>query len=102
MLILQKYGFKVCVILFDFYSNHYKFYIHLPCINTQRQTTEPFDITHVISFSDRQTLRLYQGLADHCEGDRNFNIMCLIHPSHTIHYCNQSVLVIVPDLNIFV
>ena len=42
LLILQKYGFKVCVILFGFYSSRFKFYIRLPCINTQQQTTTPF------------------------------------------------------------
>ena len=102
ILILQKYGFKVCVILFGFYSTHYKVYIHLPWINTQRRTTPPFDITPVISYSDRQTSRLYQGSSDCCRGDRNFDIICLIQTSQTIHYCNQLVLAIVPDLNILV
>ena len=36
MLILHKYGFKVSVILFGFYSTRYKAYIHLPWINTQK------------------------------------------------------------------
>ena len=94
--------FKVCVISFDFYSTHYKVYIHLPCINTQRRTTSPFDITHVISSSDCQTPRLYQGLDDRCEGDRNSDIICLLLPYLTIQYCNHSVLAIFPDLNILV
>ena len=102
MLILQKYGFKVCVISFGFYSNRYKVYIYITCINIQQQTTAPFDITHVISYSNHQTPRLYQGSADHCEGDHNYNIICLLQLSKTIHYCTQSVLAIVPDLNIFV
>ena len=102
LLILQKYGFKVCVILFGFYSTHYKVYIHITCINTQWQTTAPFDITYVISSSDCQTPRLYQGSADHCEVDRNSDIICLLRPSHIIHYFNQSVLAIVPDLNVLV
>ena len=42
ILILWKYGFKVCVILFGFYSSHFKVYIYLPCINTQWKTTKPF------------------------------------------------------------
>ena len=42
ILILRKYGFKVCMILFGFYSSNFKVYIHLLCINTQRQTTAPF------------------------------------------------------------
>ena len=80
----------------------YKVFIYLPFINTQRQTTAPFDITHVISSSDHRAPRLYQGLSDRCEGYRNSNIIPLLQPSQTIHYCNQSVLEIVPDLNIFV
>ena len=44
ILIIQKYVFKVCVISFGFYSSHFKFYIHLTCINTQRQTTAPFSL----------------------------------------------------------
>ena len=90
------------MILFDFYSTHYKVYFHLPCINTQRQTTETFDITNVISYIYHQMPRLYQGSANCCEGDRNSDINCLLQPYQTIHYCNQSVLAIVPDLNIFV
>ena len=102
MLILQKYGLKVCVILFGFYSTRYKVYIHLPCINTQRRKIAPFNITPVISSSDHQMTGLYQGSAHSCEGYFNSNIIRLLQPSHTIHYCNQSVLVIVSDLNIFV
>ena len=37
-----------------------------------------------------------------CEGDRNSNIIHLLQPSQKIHYFNQSVLAIVPDLNIFI
>ena len=102
ILILQKYGFKVCVISFCFYSTHFKVYIHLPYINTQRQTTSPSNITPVISSSNRQTTGLYQGSADCCEGDRNSDIICLLQPYQKIHYSNQSVLVIVPNRNIFV
>ena len=80
----------------------YNAFIYLPCINTQRQTTAPFDVTHVISSSDRQTPRLYQGSADRCEVYRNSDIIRLLQPSQTIHCFNQTVLVIVPDLNIFV
>ena len=69
MLIQQKYGFKCCVFLFDFYSAHYKVYFYLPCINTQRQTTASFEITNVISSSNRQTPRLYQTC---------FNPICLV------------------------
>ena len=102
MLILKKYGFKVCVILFNFYSTDYKVYIHLPCIVTQWWTTASFNITHVVSSNDRQTPILYQGSSNYCWGDRNLDIIRLLQPSHTIHYCNQSVSAIVPDLNIFV
>ena len=99
---IVKYGFKVCVVSFDSYSIHFKVYIHLPFIKTQRQTTVPFDSTHFISSSNRQTPRLYQGSADCCEEDRNSNIIFLLQKSQTIQYFNQSVLAISPDLNIFV
>ena len=102
ILILIKYGFKVCVILFDLYSTHFKVYIHLPCINTRQRTTSPFDNTSVISFSDHQKTGLYQGEADRCDRDRNTNIICLLQKFQAIQYFNQSVLLIVPDLNIFV
>ena len=45
LLIIQKYGFDFCVILFGFYSTRFKVYIHSPCINTQQQTTKPFNYT---------------------------------------------------------
>ena len=90
------------MILFDFDSTHYKIFIYLPCIITQRRTTAPLNITHVLSSRDRQTPRLYQGSEDSCGGDYNFNVVSMLQPSLTIHYCNQSVLTIVPDLNIFV
>ena len=80
----------------------YKVFIYLPCINTQQRRTAPFDITPVISYINHQTTVLYQGSADRCEGCRNSNIICLLNPSQVIHYCNQSVLAIVSDLNIFV
>ena len=90
------------MISFGFYSSYFKVYIHLPCINTQRKTTEPFYNTPVISSSNHQTTGLYQESADHFEGDRNSDIIRLFQKSQTIHYCNQSVLSIFPDLNIFV
>ena len=99
---LRKYGFKVFVISFGFYSSRFKVYIRLPCINTQQQTTAPFDDTLVISYINHQTTGLYQGSADHFEGYHNSDIICLLQPSQAIHYCNQSVLEIFPDLNIFV
>ena len=102
MMIPQKYFLKVCLILFNFYSTDYKFYIHLPCIIKQQRTTVPFNITHVISSTDLQITIQYQGSSDSCEGDLNLDIIRLLQPSHTIQYCNQSVLAIVPDLNIFV
>ena len=102
MLILQKYGFKVCVISFEFYWTHYKVYIHLPFINTQRWTTAPFPITNFISSIGHITQILYQGSVNCCEGYDNFNIISLLHPSQKSYYCIQSVLAIVPDLNIFV
>ena len=79
----------------------YNVFIYLPCINTQWITTAPFKITTVISYSDHQTPRLYQGSDDRCEGDHNSNIIRLFQPYQKIHYCNQSLLAIVPDLKIF-
>ena len=78
----------------------YKVFIYLTCINTHLQTTAPFDTTHVILSIDRKNPRLYQGSANCCEGDRNSDIICLLQKSQEIHYCNQSVLAIVPDLNV--
>ena len=101
MLMQKKFGFRVCVISFNFYSAHYKVYIHIPCINTQRQTTASFDITTVISSSNRKTPRLYKGTASCCEVDHNSDKIRLLQPYQTINYCNQSILVIVPYLNIF-
>ena len=77
-----------------------KVYIYLPCIKTQQQTTAPFDDTSAISSSNHQTTGLYQGSDDCCEGDHNSALICLLQKSQAIHYCNQSVLVIVPDLKI--
>ena len=85
-----------------FNSTRFKFYIHLPSINTQRQTTAPFDNTPIISSSNHQTTWLYQRLANCCEEDRNSDIIRLLQPYQAISYCNKSVLVIVTDLNIFV
>ena len=80
----------------------FKVYIYLPSINTQQLTTAPFNDTPVISSSDHQTTGLYQGSTNHCEGDCNLDVIRLLQPYLTTHYCNQSVLEIVPDLNIFV
>ena len=80
----------------------YKVYIYLPSINKQRRKTAPFNDTSVTSSSDHQTTGIYQGSADCCEGDRNSNIIRLLQQYQEIHYCNQSALAIVPDLNIFV
>ena len=102
MLILQKYGFNICVISFDFYSKDYKVYIHIPWIITQRQTTAPFDTSHVISFRDFRKMRLYQVSVDCCDGNCNSNIINLLQASQKIHCCKQSVLVIVQDLNTLV
>ena len=102
ILILRKCGFKVCVILFCFYSINLEVFIYLPCINTQKRAIEPFDDTPVISSSDHQKTVLYQGSANRCEGYRNSDLIRLLHKSQVINYCNQSVLAIFPDLNVFV
>ena len=100
ILILNKYGLKVCVISFGFYSTHHKMYVHLPCINTHQQSIAPFYINHVISYRNHQTPRLCQGSADRCEGDLNSKIIGLLKPYQIIYYCNLLLLVIVPYLNI--
>ena len=79
-----------------------KVYIYLPCINTQQLATSPFDKTPVISSSDHQKTGLHQWSSNMCEGDRNFDLTRLLQQYQAINYCSQSVLVIVPDLNIFV
>ena len=79
-----------------------KVYIHLPCINTQRQTTSTFNNTTVISSSDHLTTGLYQGSEDRCDGYRNSDLISLLQQYQAIQYCNQSVLDIFPDLNIFI
>ena len=100
--VLRKYSFKVCVISFGFYSTHYKVYIYLPCIDTQWLKTAPLYSSRALPSSNLQTPIMYQGSDNCCEGYRNSDIICLLQPSLTIHYCNQSVLVIVLELNILV
>ena len=56
---------------------------------------------YVIKPRDHQNTGLYQGSADRSKGDRNSDLICILHQYHAIRYCNQSVLEIVPDLNIF-
>ena len=79
-----------------------KAFIYLPCINTQWRAIAPFEENSFISSRDNQKTGLYQGSADRCEGYRNSDLIRLIQKSQAINYCNQSVLAIVPDLNIFV
>ena len=101
ILILQKYGFKVCAISFSFYSIYFEVYIYSLCNNTQQRATSPFYDTPVISSSDHKKTEPYQVSANLCEGYRNSDLVCMLQQSHAIYYCNQSVLEIVPDLNIF-
>ena len=42
VLLLWKYGLKVCVVSFGFWSSCLKVYIYLCCIKTHRWTTTPF------------------------------------------------------------
>ena len=77
-------------------------YIYLPSMNTQQRETETFDDTPVISSRDHQKTGIYQGSDDRCKGDCNSDLIRLLQKSQLIHYCNQSVLAIVPDLNILV
>ena len=79
-----------------------KVYIYLICINTQKQATTPFYNTPVILSSDHRKIGPYQGSAKRCEGYRNYDLIHLLQKSQAIHYYNQSVLAIVPDLNIFI
>ena len=102
ILILRKYGFKICVISFSFIPFILKVYIYLPWINTHLRGTAPFDNTCIISSSDHQKTGLYMESADCCDEDHKSDLIVLIQQSQAIDYCNQSVLVIVPDLNTFV
>ena len=87
--VLQKYSFKDCVISYDFYWTRYKFYIHIPCIITEWRTTVPFNIPHVLSYSELWMPILYKGSVNHCEGDRNLDVIGLIELFLTIYYGNQ-------------
>ena len=42
VVLLQTYSFKVCTVLFDFWSSSLKVYINLRCINTQKRRTTQF------------------------------------------------------------
>ena len=55
---------------------------------------------YVIKPSDYQNTGIYQGSADRCEGYRESDLILLIQQSQAVHYCNQSLLAIVPDLNV--
>ena len=66
----------------------FKVYIYLPRINTQKQATALFDNTPVISSSDHQKKRLYQGSANRFEGDHNSDLVLLLQKSQAIHFCN--------------
>ena len=90
------------MISFGFYSTCYKVYIYLPCINTHRQIISLFNINHFDSSSEYQTPILCQVWANYCGGYRNSDVFYLLQRYLTIHYCNQSVLAIFPDLNIVV
>ena len=79
-----------------------QFYIHLPCINTQWQTIQPLNNNPVISSSDLRMTIIYQGSEKSCEEDHNSDIIRLLQQSRATHYCDQSVLAIVSDLNIFI
>ena len=87
--VLQKYISKVFVNLFDFYSPLFKVFIYLPYINTQQRTTVSLNSTNFLSSSDFQTPRLYQVSAYHCEGYCNLDVIFLLRPVLTTHYCNQ-------------
>ena len=78
-----------------------KFFIYLPCMNTQQWTTATFKGTPVISSSDHPKTGIYQGSANVCERDHNSDLIRLLQQSQETHYCNQSMKEIVPDLNIF-
>ena len=79
-----------------------KVYIYLLCINGKRLTTSQLEFTYVLSSRDHQNTELYQAPSDHCEGYRNSDLIRLLQKSQAIHNCNQSMLSIIPDLNICV
>ena len=57
---------------------------------------------YVIKPKYHQKTGPYKGSADRCEVDRNSDLIFLLQKYQAIYYCNQSLLAIVPDLNIFV
>ena len=90
------------MISFSFYLVHFEgFYIFTPHQHTAMKKSS-FNNTSVISSSDHQKTGLHLGSANRCERDFNLNIISLLQQSYTIHYFNQSVLAIVPELIIFV
>ena len=90
------------MISFIFYSIHFEgLYIFIMHQHTATSNSTIWKIP-VISSSNHQKTGLYQGSADSFEGDRNFDLISLLQKYQEIHYCNQSVLAVFPDLNIFV
>ena len=85
----QKYGYEVCMLLFNIYSTYNKVYIHLICIITHQQKTSPFDSTHVLSSSNHWTSIMYQWTDNCSKENRNSDVKSLLHPYLTIRYCNQ-------------
>ena len=103
-MLLSWHWIKFCTLFWCRIQNnlHFEGLLYLPCISKHRWTTETFDKTTVISSSVHQKIGLSQGSADRCEGDRNSDLIRLLRKYQAIHYCNQSVLAIFPELNIFV
>ena len=57
-----------------------KVYIYFPYINTQRRSTAPLNNTPIISPPHSEHLKagLYQGWANHCEGDRYSDLNSMV------------------------
>ena len=102
MLILNNTVFRFVLYHLVFIQLIIKFISIYP--ESSHRDEQQHHLTSITSYhlvTDR-TPRLYQGSANHCEVDCNYIMVRLLQPSKTINYCNQSVLEILPDLNILV
>ena len=102
ILTLQKYGIEVCVILLVFIQHILKFIsIHPASLHSNEQQHNSATLLSY-QIMTAKTKGLYQGSGNYSEKDQNSNIFCLLEQSQAIQYCNQSLLLIIADLNIFI
>ena len=101
LLILQKCDFMFvwyCLVFIQLILKFISIYPASTHSNEQRHHLRTLPSSSI----EHQKTGLYQGSADCCEGYRDSGLIRLLQKSQAIHYCNKSVLSIVPDLSIFV